>query len=362
MKLLVYLKTTFKGVIATLVPTLAMFILLPVVIAGVMGFVKSDEGENSLKLKQLKVSIIDEDNSKASNSLIEFLKTDDINKLIEVTNYGDAYIKIPKGYEESLLLQKDSNIILEESGKGHSVLSTLKVVIDKYHENLNLVRHGENARELSKILNESFIENEIIDYKKDLTSYELMASTLSEFVISMMILNLIRASYVEVSRNINMRILVTPITRQRVLVYESIGIFFYSFIILLCYTLFFKAFGIAFKGSLLVILEIIIPAALLITTMSKFITCCIGKKYGQVVGIMIFALPILGMEMFTGKGNLLAKFAPTHYITKAFESFSLNGSITGSEKELLWIIGISILLFIIVFIKEGISKGGRRCA
>jgi ABC-2 type transport system permease protein len=362
MKLIVYLKITLKSIISTGIITIAMYVLFPVILAGTIGFMKSGQEQNTLKLKQIDVNIIDEDNSEKSKSLIELLKSDDMKALINVTDKGDADIKIPKGYEESILSKKENNIILVERDKGHSVLSTLKVILDKYHKNLYLSQSGEKNEELSEIFNKDVIDSEIIDYKEEIDSYQLMASSLSGFVISMMILNFIKASYTDGCGNLYRRILVAPISRQKFFLYESIGTFLYSLIILFCYTLFFKITGLAFKGSILGIFAIIIPSALLVTTITKFVTYSVLKEYGQFVGMIIFILPILGMEMFNGKGNLLANFAPTHYITKAFETFNLNGNIRGVEKDLLFIVAVSLLLFIIVFIKESLSKGGRRCA
>ena len=41
----------------------------------------------------------------------------------------------------------------------------------------------------------------------------------------------------------------------------------------------------------------------------------------------LFILPVIGMEMFSGQVNIISKLAPTHYISKAFEMFNLNGNI-----------------------------------
>ena len=46
----------------------------------------------------------------------------------------------------------------------------------------------------------------MIDYKKDMSSYEKMASTMSAFVISMLIFTFIQGSYADISKNLDRRI------------------------------------------------------------------------------------------------------------------------------------------------------------
>ena len=67
-------------------------------------------------------------------------------ELIEVTDKGDADLIISKGYEESLLARENNNIKIIEKEKGHMVISTLKVILDKYHKNIYVSISGGNTR------------------------------------------------------------------------------------------------------------------------------------------------------------------------------------------------------------------------
>ncbi|PRR81838.1 ABC transporter permease [Clostridium vincentii] len=363
MKLFMHLKITFKGMIKNGVATVSMFILFPVILAGFMGFLNDSIGENPLKLKQLDIKVMDEDNSSSSLALIDFLKSEDINELIKVTDDGDADLIISKGYEESVLAQENNKIKIIEKEDGHMVISTLKVILDNYHKNVYMSISGGNLEELNKINSAKIIENTMIDSKEDMNSYEIMASSMSAFVISMLILTFIQGSYTDISKNLDRRIKATPISRVRYFIYDYIALFCYSFIIVLCYTTFFRFAGIAFRGNPLSLIAIVTTAAALISSLSKFVYYLFGEVYGKVVGMALFILPVIGMEMFTGEEvNVIAKLAPTHYISKALEMFNLNGNIAEVKTELLIIIGVSLLLFTIVVIKESLSKGAKKCA
>lgn len=362
MRLIVYLKITLKRYMSNWIASAAIIILLPILLASVMGMLKDGVNKNPLKLNKLEVSVIDEDNSKMSADLVEFLKSDAMKDLIQIVDEGKADIKIPKGYEESIKEKKENNIILVDKGKGKSVLETTRLILDKYHKNLYLGESGEKNQELSKILNEDTVETEIIDSKKETNNYELMAASMSGFVIMSLIYNMINASYTPNSENLDRRTIVAPIKRQTVFIYEWLTTFIYGALMLTCYILFFKISKTAFNGSILSILEIVFPSSVFIATVSKFVTTLFGKKYGQAVGLVIFLIPTLSMEMFNGQGNSVSKFVPTHYITKALNTLDTNGNLIGSEKDLIFILGVSVLLFLIIFIKESFTKGGERWA
>lgn len=362
MKLFMHLKITFKGMIKNGAVTLTMFILFPIILAGFMGFINDSIGSNPLKLKQLDIKVIDEDNSSSSESLISFLKNEEMKELIEVTDKGDADLIISKGYEESLLNREVNNIKITERDKGHMVITTLKVILDKYHKNMYVSIAGGNLEDLNNIISAEVIENTMIDYNEDQSSYEIMASNMSAFVISMLILTFIQGSYADISKNLDRRIKATPISGVRYFIYDYIALFCYSFSIILCYSMFFRFTGIAFRGNPLSLIAIVTISSALVSSLSKFVYHIFGEVYGKVIGFALFILPVIGMEMFSGQANVISKLAPTHYIAKAFEIFNLNGSIAEVQNELLIILGASFLLFIIVVIKESLSKGVKKCA
>ena len=364
MKLFYYTKTTLKGMVSNAAITVIYFILFPVLLAGIMGFFRNSFNENSLKLNTLKISIIDNDNSNMSKNLVSFLESDEMKELIEVNSKdNDVEIVIPKGYEESVLSLEKNEIKINKLEDGFTnSTNTLKTILDKYHQGLYISLSGGAIEALNNITGKSVIENININASKTSSGYEVLSSSMIAFVISMLIFSLIQGNYAEVSRNIDRRIVSTPISKNEYFYYDSFALLIYSAIIVSGYVFFFRIAGISFTGNLFPLIVLILISAILIVSMSKFVYVLFGALYGKVIGGLIFILPIIGMESFTGEGNALKVLAPTHYITKLFNVYNLDGSFNSNIKDLIFIVLLSAVLFGIAIIKVALSKEGRKCA
>lgn len=364
MKLFYYTKTTLKGMLSNLTITLVYFILFPVLLAVFLGFFQNSIYENPLKLNTLKVEIIDNDNSNMSKSLISFLESDEMKELIELNpNEADIEIEIPKGYEESVISLKKSEISINKlEGGFNNSTNTLKTILDKYHQGLYVSLSGGSTEVLNNITGKSIIENIDINTSKTSSSYEVLSSSMIAFVISMLIFSLIQSNYAEASKNIDRRVSSTPITKSQYFYYDAFALLIYSAIIVSGYVFFFRFVGISFTGRIFPLIILILTSAILIVSMSKFVYELFGPLYGKVVGGLIFTLPIIGMEAFTGDGNALKVLAPTHYITKLFNVYNLNGNFNNNINDLIFIILLSAVLFGVASIKVALSKEGRKCA
>lgn len=364
MKLLYYTKITLKGMLSNAAVTVAFFILFPVLLAGFMGFMQNSLHDNPLKLNILKISIADNDNSNMSKNLVSFLESNDMKELVEVNDKeSDIEIVIPDGYEESALSLEKNEIKINELEEGYTnSTNTLKTILDKYHQSLYISLSGGSTEALNNITGKSVIENININTSKTSSSYEVLSSSMIGFVISMIIFGLVQGNYTDVSRNIDRRILSTPISKIQYFYYDSFALLIYSAIIVSGYVFFFRIAGISFTGSLLPLIALILLSAILIVSISKCVYELFGPLYGKVIGGLIFALPILGMEAFTGEGNALKVLAPTHYITKLFNVYNLNGNFNSNIKDLIFIVLISAVLLGIANIKVALSKEGRKCA
>lgn len=363
MKLFYYTKATLKGMVSNVAITVVYFILFPVLLAGLMGFFQNSLHENPLKLNTLKLSIIDNDRSNMSETLISFLKSEDMKELIDINEEEKQIeIVIPKGYEESIISLKRDEIKINTLKEGLiNSTNTLKIILDKYHQGLYLSMSGNSSEELANITGKNIIENININAKKTSSSYEVLSSSMIAFVISMLIFSLIQGNYAEISVNLDKRISSTPISKCKYFYYDSFALLIYSIIILLGYVLFFRILGISFTGRLLPLITLILISAILIASISKFVYELFGPLYGKVIGALVFSLPIIGMEAFTGEGNALKILAPTHYITKLFNVYNLNGNFNSNIKDLVFVVILSAVLFSIANIKVILSKGGRRC-
>lgn len=364
MKLLYYTKTTLKGMVSNAAITVISFILFPVLLAGFMGFFQNSLHENPLKLNTLKISIVDNDNSNMSKNLVLFLESDEMKELIEVNPKDNVVeIVIPKGYGESVLSLEKNEIKINKLEEGlTNSTNTLKTILDKYHQSLYVSLSGGSTEALNNITGKSVIENININVSKTSSSYEVLSSSMTAFVISMLIFSLIQGNYTETSRSIDRRIVSTPISKNQYFYYDSFALLIYSAIIVSGYVFFFRIAGISFRGKLFPLIVLILISAMLIVSMSKCVYELFGPLYGKVIGGLIFTLPIIGMEAFTGEGNALKVLAPTHYITKLFNVYNLNGNFSNNIKDLIFIVLLSAVLFGVANIKVALSKEGRKCA
>lgn len=342
MGLIIYIKTTIRQIISNAFLMAASFIVFPVILAMFMGFVQNSDSENPIKYSKAAVTIVNNDNSEESNKLVDFLKSKDMKELIKVVDEekSEGKIIIPKGYGESLLANKKNTIVIENEN-GCKVIDVVKVVLDSYHSN--------------KSSEQTIIKN-IVDKKVGVSSYELMANNLLGFVITMLIYSSIFGVYTDISKNIDRRMMSLPITKNRLFIYDLICSSINILIILFAYVLFFKVTGIAFKGSLLPLSLILIIAAYVIASVSTFIGKVFNEKWGKIIGLIIFIVPIVGGEMFTGNTNIVNNFTINHYITKMINVYSNTGSISGEEGVIMSLLGIGTLLLGISLVVINLRK------
>ena len=129
MKVLYYMKTTLKGMFANGLITIAYFVLLPVILAGVMGFMKSSTHDNPLKLKKVTVSIVDEDKTKMSQSLIDFLKSEDMQELVTISDEeSNCDLIIKEGYEKNLTSLNKGNIVIKKIKKIFNYIVLIDII------------------------------------------------------------------------------------------------------------------------------------------------------------------------------------------------------------------------------------------
>ena len=197
MKVLYYMKTTLKGMFANGLITIAYFVLLPVILAGVMGFMKSSTHDNPLKLKKVTVSIVDEDKTKMSKSLIDFLKSEDMQELVTISDEeSNCDLIIKEGYEKNLTSLNKGNIVIKKNNNERkTAIETLKVILDKYHKSMYVGISGGSQEDLERLNDNKAVESIIIDVEENISSYKMMSSSMIGFVVTMLIYGLIEGSY-----------------------------------------------------------------------------------------------------------------------------------------------------------------------
>lgn len=364
MKALYYIKTTLKGMFANGVVTIAYFILFPILLACFMAFFNNLNDENPLKLKALNVQIVDEDNTENSKKLIELLGSDDFKEVVNIVDKKpDVELVIKEGYEKNVLSLNKGDIIINKKVEGMGMSTdTLKVILDRYHQSLYVSIAGGDMENLNRIMESSIVEDITIDTVKTNNPYEKISASMIGFVVTMLIFTMIQGGYADISVNLDKRINATPITKLQYLFYDTIALIVYVFIIISGYIIFFRVAGLSFKGNILDLILLILMGTMLVVSMSKSISTIFGPKYGKIIGTIIFTLPLISGEIFSGEGNKIALLTPTHYLNNAFNLYNLNGNLKGCGKWILIIITMSIIIYSAAIIKAVIQGRKKICA
>lgn len=365
MKILINVKTTLRSMVATGVITIAFFILFPIALAGFMGFLESSTSDG-LKLNVIDMVIEDQDNSEMSKELVTFLNSDSLKDIVSIndkTEKDTSKLVIPAGYGEDLMSQKKNNITVNCNNSDDSTaINVLKIVLDNYHQGIYGAISSGDTDKLQAISAQSAIESQNIMVDKE-DKKEMYAVLIFEFVVSMLLYTLIEGSYAKESKALAARLNATPISFNELFLCDWVSYLVYTFIIMTAYVTVFRITNIAFQGNIFMMLGLISMASLFITSMANGIVKLLGEEIAKVAGIILFILPVVGMKMFTGKGNIISKFAPTGYVVKAFESYFITGNINEAYKYIFVILGVSLLITAMVLVKGVIVERRKKiCA
>lgn len=265
------------------------------------------------------VVIIDEDNSKLSNSLVNYMKKNTDLRDIKESDIDDALffrdvvyvIYIPKNYQDKRLNQEDISLKIKSTNTYEGALSEeilkryleSEKVYTKNYNNINTIiskinnslQSNVNVKTVSKIDTK---EQSRISRYFNFASYSIMA-------VVIYIICLVLTSFKE--KNVNKRIIISSTNYQehnKLLLYSS---FVYVFLIWLLYSI----LGvIIFKNEILNLKGIIYLGNTLIfsfvaLTIALFISSVINNK-NAISGIVnVFAL---------GQAFLCGAFIPTEYL------------------------------------------------
>lgn len=355
MKLWYYMKMTFKNMFATGIITIAYYILFPILLAGVMGFMQDTLQDSELKIKSVNTKIVDYDNSEISKQLVSFLESKELSEIVNIVDKKpEVEIIINKGYGNDVLSLNSGEIVINRESKNKlATVTTLKSILDRYHQEMYVSLNDGNEFQLNNMIS-NVVKNISIDSKEGATEYEKMSASMIGFIITMIMYSLIKSGYMPKSMNIDKRLNSTPVTKLQLLIIDSICLVAYIFIILFAYVMFFRILGISFTGGFLSLMLLILLGAMLVVGIVKCISTLLGAKYGNLIGIILFVLPLISGEIFLGEGNKLAIATPTHYLNNAFSLYNLNGNLEGCSKWLLIILAIIAITFTLSILKEWI--------
>ncbi|WBW97065.1 ABC transporter permease [Oceanirhabdus sp. W0125-5] len=388
MKLKAFVKVAMISIIKQFPIFVFVFMVFPIALGVIMSYILSDSFTQPSNIKPIMITIKDEDNSKASKTLIEFFNSNEMKKIIEIKEDGEKIkleILIPNGYENSLMSLKEFNIEINEKDSGTKRSSTIiSGLLDKYNEEISyqyLIKRNIDNKDISQqekeelfqninneiksVYSASLIEGSIIKTRKNFTSYEYYSITFLGFLFIMLIMTLASSQYIETEIGISRRIMSTAITRTEYFNYGLVSIYIMAVIFNLLYVFGYRVMGLSFKGSIPLLILITFVQSILVTAVTGFFMAFFKKKSGTIVMNTLLIYQIVAGGMFMSQDSIrdnvflrtLGKYSPDVLINKAYKNFLIYNSLESTKLYLCLIIIVAILFYIVSLIKVRIKWG-----
>lgn len=392
MKLLAYLKVSLKGIIKEFPAFLLSYAIYPIIIALVMGYVQKDMFTPVINDPIFSIIIVDEDNTKESHNLISFLNNEEISKILTVkpndSEKFDYTLRIPKGYEDSLSGKTPSSVKVETEEKSPTSLGNILVnIVDKYNKEVSqglIVQNsiGKNLssqenktkliEEINSILGKAYttdsIKTNIHNVRKSLNSYEYYSVTFLNFAFIIFLMAVITSDALEKEIGLYNRIMSTSMTKFQYFNYGMMSSYLMMLVVNLIYVGAYRISGLSFKGSLPILLLIVLVQSFMITVIGTLISTIFKKKYGLPLVQIILVVQMIfgGMIGPLHKWNVnpifefYNKFKPDAVIVNTYRNYILYNNLSSISNYLLIMVGVSIVLYLAnvlaIQMKWGVGK------
>lgn len=388
MKLRAYIKLTFIQMIRQLPLLLLIFAVFPLFLSGVMAYIQNDTFTPKVTVSKMEIRLIDEDRTSFSQSLLDYLKSDELQHVIAIENEEQKpqlEVIIPKGYGNGLISTKETRIKIKALEKGTGTESAiLSQIIDRYNEeasqkllisnNIQNLELNEDEKvqlsnliniELQKIYSTDSIRNSIVTLKKSLTAYEFYSVAMLGFMFIMLIMTMAAGVFTEKENGLYNRIISTSLSRNQYFDYTLISSFILALVLNIAYLLPYRITGLSFQGPLPLLGLVILVQSLLATTAAGLLLAFLDKKTVMIgMNIILIAQMVLGGSFFPFEklsSNLILKnlsnFSPDVLLSKAYKGYILFGSFDSIKYNLLSMLFISALFYIISRIKVRVRWG-----
>lgn len=392
MKLLAYLKVSLKGIIKEFPTFLLSYAIYPIVIALVMGYVQKDMFTPVINDPIFSIIIVDEDNTKESQNLISFLNSEEVSKILTVKSNGsekfDYTLRIPSGYEDSLLGKTPASVKVEAEEKSSTTMGNVLVnIVDKYNSEIsqgliiqtsieNKLSSQENKtkliEEINTILGKAYktnsIKNNIHNVRKSLNSFEYYSVTFLNFAFIIFLMAVIASDAIEKEIGLYNRIMSTSMTKFQYFNYGMMSNYLMMVIANLIYVSAYRISGLSFKGSFPILLLIVLVQSFMITVIGSLISTIFKKKYGlPLVQIFLVVQMIFGgMIGPLHKWNkspifdFFIKYKPDAVIVNTYRNYIIHNNLSSISNYILIMVVISIILYLAnvlaIQMKWGVSK------
>ncbi|NFJ13823.1 ABC transporter permease, partial [Clostridium botulinum] len=294
MRLKAFIKLTLKSVFRELPVMIFTFAIFPIVISLLYGYFQKDMFNPKNEIDRIAIYVEDKDNSKLSNEFIKFLGSNELKKFIDIKKNKEKAIEeviIPKGYEKSIIEDKEIAIKINEREKDKEISSKiLKDLIDNYNKEVknNLtIRNNINkmdiskekkdllvkkiSKDITKIYKKDAIRNTIVKSTRNLTSYEYYSVSILSFMFMVTIMSLCNGYYSEKKNGIFQRTLSTSISKVQYFNYSLVSWYIFAVLFNSIYVLSYRLLGLSFKGNIGLLLLIVLAKSLLEVAISSVV-------------------------------------------------------------------------------------------
>ncbi|WMM25310.1 ABC transporter permease [Tissierella sp. MB52-C2] len=392
MKLLAYLKVSLKGIIKEFPTFVLSYAIYPIVLALVMGYVQKDMFTPAINDPIFSIIIVDEDNTKESQSLISFLNSADMSQVLTVqpsdSDKFDYTLRVPKGYSSSLLGKNSASVKVEAEEKSSTTMGNILVnIVDKYNLEVSqglIISEGiegsslseENKEnlimELRSALGNAYDTNSIKDnihkVRKSLNSFEYYSVAFLNFSFIIFLMAVVASDALEKEQGLYSRIMSTSMTKVQYFNYGVMSNYLMMLVANLIYVGAYRISGLSFKGSLPILLLIVLVQSLMITIIGSLISTLFKKKYGlPFLQVFLVVHMILGgmvgpLHKWNSNPifNFFAKYKLDAVIVNSYRNYIINNNLSSISNYLLIMVGISAILYLInillIKMKWGVSK------
>ena len=354
-----------------------IYTVFPLLMSLGMGYFQKDIFKPEVNRERIKVTILDEDNSKSSQDFTQLFSTEEIEKLFEVSDTGDYLITVPKGFESNLMELRESVIEVDEKKRTSRISGELiRSLIEAYGKNitqsavisnkieaLNVTDkealYSEVLGKVNSVEAAKFIRDNIQMGETTLTSYEYQGATMITFFAMMIVMSCVAGYHLDKENGSFKRLMSTPITRLTFFNLDMLIFFIASFVYGLVYILSFRIAGFAFKGvNPVIILFILVAQSLLISSLAGLLVAFLGKTNSNLILVFIMYFQIIFGGVFIPVKQVnnevfkaISRFAPGNLISETYRSSMLFNSFDKITGNLLSMAAVAAVLYLISVIK-----------
>ncbi|AFS79613.1 ABC transporter permease protein [Gottschalkia acidurici 9a] len=383
MRLMAFIKIGIKGMIRGILPLVLTYTIFPIALSFIIGYFQTELFTPSVKMPKIEISIVDNDKTKLSGELINFLNSEDMKEIIEIknNNQGKYEIQIPKGYEGDLLKLRDNSetrVNINVSKEGASRLGEiLGSVIDSYNYKIvdqTLIEESIDKRDISKedkqeiiynlnkdineIYSNKSIKDNLLDLQKSLSSYEYYSIKLLSFSFITLMMALALSEYMSIENGTYKRIMSTSITKVEYFNCNLVSNYIMAIVVNLIYVFSYRLMDMSFKGSLPLLLSIVIFQSLLITTIAGFMSVIFKKKQTNMIlmGLIIYQSLMGGFIPIDKISNseilkTLFNYSPDVIITKTYKNFLIFNDFNSIKINLIITALLSVVFYALSIIR-----------